>query len=181
MRYRSNWMSLTEMIAHIGAIQHCNQSEATEDARKVLYDGEVESRKRGSDPSDRIEPNSWARAIFFKDGSVSFSRHQAGVPAPGWEPLRLWIEVNREDVERKWPSGSTTTYTTGAPGRPTSRHLVEPEAKRRIAAGDVPERLAEFAKSLSGWLSGKHPTATPMTGKTIENLIRPLWHNRPSK
>jgi hypothetical protein len=156
MRYQSEWMSLTEMIAHIQAVQHCNQSEAIEDARKALYDDAVESRFRGSDPWDRIKSNSWASAIFLKDGSVSFSGPLAGVLAPGWEPPRSWIEVKREDVMRTWPNqssqdtgalspiGSTTTYTTGASGRPTSRHLVEFEAKRRIAAGELPKSLAEL-------------------------------------
>jgi hypothetical protein len=182
-----------EMIAHIQVIQHCNQREATEDAREALYDGRVESRFRGSDPLDRIEPNSWARANFFRDGLVSFSGPLAGVPAPGWEPRRFSIEVKREHVMREWPSQSShdndtlsstvseTTYTTGAPGRRTSRHLVEPEAKRRIAAGDIPKSLAEFARSLSGWLSENHPTAAPMTEKTIENRLRQLWRERPPK
>ena len=193
MGYRSDWMSLTEMIAHIQAIQHCNQREATEDAQKALYDGKVESRFRGSDPLDPIESNSWAHAIFFRDRLVSFSGSLAGVPAPGWEPPRFSIEVKREDVTRIWPNQSShdndalssivseTTYTTGGQGRPTSRHLVEPEAKRRIAAGELPESLAGFANSLSRWLSETHPTAAPMTPKTIENRIRQLWHDRPPK
>ena len=193
MRYQSEWMPLTEMITHIQAVRSCNQREAIEDAQKALYDGEVESRFRGSDPWERIQSNSWTRAIFLRDGSVSFSGPLAGVPAPGWEPPRFWIEVKREDVMRRWPSrsshdtgalspiGSTTTYTTGASGRPTSRHLVEAEAKRRIAAGDVPKSLPDFADSLLGWLSEKHPTAAPMTKKTIENRIRSLWRNMPPK
>jgi len=181
------------MIAHIQAIQHCNQREATEDAQKALYDGKVESRFRGSNPLDRIEARLWARAIFFKDGLVLFRGSLAGVPAPGWEPPRFSIEVKREDVTRIWPNQSShdndalssivseTTYTTGGQGRPTSRHLVEVEAKLRIAAGELPKSLAEFAKSLSGWLSETHPAAAPMTPKTIENRIRQLWHDRPPK
>src|SRR5262249_28225704 len=79
------------------------QPPGTKDAQKALYDGRVESRFRGSDPLDRIESNSWARAIFFRDGSVSFHGPLAGEPAPGWEPRRFSIEVKREDVMRDGP------------------------------------------------------------------------------
>jgi hypothetical protein len=178
LRYQSDWISLYDMISHIQAVQRCEAKEAEEDAVKALYDGKVESRVRGSQTT--IESHLWASARVFKDGSVSFNWPVAGIPAPGWEPQRHWVEVLRDSVELVWP-GPVTTYKTGSPGRPSSVHLIVPEADRRISTGEVPDSLAAFARSLSEWLKTTHPTAARMKQKTIENRLRETWNKRPQK
>jgi hypothetical protein len=78
-------------------------------------------------------------------------------------------------------SGKRKTYQTGAQGRPTSRHIVLPEARRRLDAGDCPKTLAEFSRQLADWLEKTEPAAASMTPKAIENNIREIWRTRPSK
>jgi hypothetical protein len=71
-----------------------------------------------------------------------------------------------------------TTYATGAPGRPTSRHLVVPEAQRILDDGRHPKNLTVFSNELAKWLRTTHPKAAPMTSKTIQDAIRKMWHKR---
>jgi hypothetical protein len=63
-------------------------------------------------------------------------------------------------------------------GRPSSEHLVWPEAQRRLAAGEVPEELLlkEFGTALSNWLAENHPNAPPMSAGRAERCVRDLWH-----
>ncbi|MEP9354868.1 hypothetical protein ABLE93_14865 [Xanthobacter sp. KR7-65] len=60
---------------------------------------------------------------------------------------------------------------TGAPGRPTSRHLVRSEMHQRHMRGEMFLKLSYEAKYLEGWLE-KIPNAHPMTARTIENALR---------
>jgi len=169
------------MIEHIQARDHCDVRQAAGEARELLYDGKVESRLRGSDEWDRIKSNKWASATIFKDGLVSFNWPSAGVPAPGREPPRHLVEVLRKDVLQLRPEHATDNaiYRTGAPGRPTSWHLVKVEATRRTKERQVPKTLGEFSRSLADWLQNAHPQAAPMTAKTIENKLREAWRKRP--
>lgn len=60
---------------------------------------------------------------------------------------------------------------TGAPGRPTSMHLVERELDRRIAAGDSWPSKVSGAEELSEWLRINHKLAPRLTPKTIKNRL----------
>lgn len=76
-----------------------------------------------------------------------------------------------EDVVR----GNTdnTIYETGAPGRPTSRHLVAAELERRHAAKEITTTsLKDEATSLAAWLKANHSNAPTMTVKTVANAFR---------
>jgi len=61
---------------------------------------------------------------------------------------------------------------TGAPGRPTSMHLIKKEFERRAAAGSLDDQLAAVAQSLVNWLKETHPAEPQMTPKTVENNLR---------
>lgn len=74
--------------------------------------------------------------------------------------------------------GKRKTLTTGVAGRPTSRHLVEKMARRRLDTGDYPETLAAFSEELAKELRDAEPEAARMTAKTIKNAIGPLWRAR---
>lgn len=63
-------------------------------------------------------------------------------------------------------------YRTGAPGRPTSIHLVMQEFERRTAAGLVRATLLEEAAELCEWVAVNHPGAPRLTIKTIKNRLR---------
>lgn len=66
-------------------------------------------------------------------------------------------------------------YSTGVPGRRTSRHLVEAEMQRRFAAGEQAPSMSQEAAVLLEWLRNNHPTAPRMTAKTIYNRLLDLY------
>jgi hypothetical protein len=70
-----------------------------------------------------------------------------------------------------------TEAASGAPGRPTSRHLVEEEMRRRFASGIAESSLRAEARHLLKWLKQHHPKAPTMTEKTIENAFRELYRS----
>jgi hypothetical protein len=63
-------------------------------------------------------------------------------------------------------------YSTGAPGKPTSRHLVAQELKRREEAEETCDSQTKEAEVLAAWLKATHPLAPPMGGKAIQNSLR---------
>jgi len=62
--------------------------------------------------------------------------------------------------------------TTGAPGRPSSMHLVEAEFERRCTAGTLAPTLKEQARLLEEWFRRQYPETQPVTAKTIDNRLR---------
>ncbi|WP_281023599.1 hypothetical protein [Minwuia sp. IMCC4030] len=78
-------------------------------------------------------------------------------------------DVNTERPT-KYPRDPRTH--TGAPGRPTSSHLVETEHAKRCANREASTTLAEEARCLSEWLATEHPDLAQMKASTIENKIR---------
>jgi hypothetical protein len=62
---------------------------------------------------------------------------------------------------------------TGFPGRPSkSKHLIDDEFERRVAAGEALPVLVEEAQALLQWFKAKYLTAERPTVKTIQNNIR---------
>jgi hypothetical protein len=62
---------------------------------------------------------------------------------------------------------------------------VKDEAARRISSGEInPEKakLAVFARDLAEWWELERqkcdPHAPPLSARTIENNIRPIWRNK---
>lgn len=70
---------------------------------------------------------------------------------------------------------SVAPTRTGAPGRPSSAHLVLEEMKRLHERGELPSTLAETARVLERWLKANNPSAPPMKAHSIENTIREDW------
>ena len=70
------------------------------------------------------------------------------------------------------PAPQPPEPTTGAPGRPSSMHLVEAEFERRCAAGTLAPTLKEQARLLEDWFRRQYPETQPVTAKTIENRLR---------
>jgi hypothetical protein len=79
------------------------------------------------------------------------------------------------------PRISRKTFRTGAAGRPSSKHLVERMARRRLDAGDFPETHREFSEQLAEQLKVEEPEAHPMTPKAIRNSLGHLWRQRPAR
>ncbi len=71
-----------------------------------------------------------------------------------------------------------TVAGDATPGRRTVKRLLEGEAYRRIAAGDVPETLSEIALQLSAWFKDTYPRAPVVPVAFVEAAIRDTWHRR---
>jgi hypothetical protein len=97
------------------------------------------------------------RLLLMKEAVLDFaSRHD--LPPPSW-----WT-----DATNKTP----LVHQTGAPGRPTSMHLVEAEYRARWDRGEAKTSIGAEAELLAEWLQKKHPDAPPLTPKTIANRLR---------
>jgi hypothetical protein len=81
--------------------------------------------------------------------------------------------VAKADVARLWPF---TRLQTGAPGRPTSMHLVKAEFEARGSRGEVCATLNEEARFLAGWLQRTHPANPIAQPKSIANAIRATYN-----
>jgi hypothetical protein len=85
----------------------------------------------------------------------------------------------KSDVARWWtftsatPRGeSASPGRTGAPGRPTSMHLIEAEHAARWDRGEAASSVAAESRALQAWFKLAHPHSPPPTSDTIENKIR---------
>ncbi|KRE14238.1 hypothetical protein ASE66_12615 [Bosea sp. Root483D1] len=86
----------------------------------------------------------------------------------GSDVARLWAYP--QDGSRQDQS-DLSSYRSGGPGRPSAMHLVEAEFHRRCKQGSVEPPLAKEAAFLASWLRTYHPTAPPLTPKTIGNRL----------
>ena len=82
---------------------------------------------------------------------------QVNVMAKGLKDARL----NPKDVTR-----------TGAPGRPTCMHIIQPEFRRRVENGEIEPTLAAQSKVLAAWFEKSYPDLPRPTPKTIANKLR---------
>lgn len=106
--------------------------------------------------------------VLMKEAVLDFARrHQ--LPSPSW-----WTDATNVAVQsgRTSASDAALPERTGAPGRPTSMHLVTDEYHARWERGDVLDSIGEEAEALSCWLTKTHPTAPKLTAKTIANSLR---------
>jgi hypothetical protein len=92
---------------------------------------------------------------------------------PQWERLM----VLKSDVAKFWPFEAPRT---GAPGRPSSMHLVEAEFEARCARDEVAETITEEAEFLANWLKSEHPTLPQLKAKSIRNKLSPAFRRHRS-
>jgi hypothetical protein len=95
------------------------------------------------------------------------------------------LSVLKSDVVRWWPEGHSAPdqipLRTGAPGRPTSMHLIQAEHAARWDRGDAESSLKAEAVALRDWfIGGAHAGPVPTAG-TIENRIRNEHRSRIGK
>lgn len=82
------------------------------------------------------------------------------------------VLIDREGVLKAWPPlGADPGYRSGGPGRPSSRHLIEAEHRRRRTAGLALPTDKQEADVLIAWLRETHPGAPPVSPKTVRNWL----------
>lgn len=67
--------------------------------------------------------------------------------------------------------GPVPLERAGAPGRPSSMHLILNEFERRRAAGSCENSRSAEAERLAAWLKETHPDNPRATAKTIRNAL----------
>ncbi len=88
-----------------------------------------------------------------------------------WKVCWTRLLAEKGDVRARWPFETIRVLKTGAPGRPTSMHMVTQELDRRGNEGPIEESVAKQAAVLSDWLKQHHPDTPQLTAKTISNKI----------
>lgn len=98
-----------------------------------------------------------------------------------WEKRWTQLMVRKDDVARLWPFGVCAPvldeatiragYRSGAPGKPSSMHLVEQEFEARCARGEVEASISREAQVLYEWRLMMHPSSLKLTAKTIRVRI----------
>jgi hypothetical protein len=87
------------------------------------------------------------------------------------------LQVFKADIARIWPfeqaaePAATMPARSGAPGRPTSMHLVEAEFRARCDRGEIQATLRAESEALAAWLRDQHPSAPKLTPTTINNRL----------
>ena len=89
---------------------------------------------------------------------------------------RKWTKllVHKPDVAKWWRFNSgrgQAHISKGAPGRPTSMHLIKLEYGARWERGEVVKSIGAESDHLAGWLTKMHPEAPPLSPKAIRNNL----------
>lgn len=86
------------------------------------------------------------------------------------------IEVTIPEICTTATAVGSSVYQTGAPGRPSSAHLLKTEVERRRRANIVPpDTLEAYAKDLLEWLHREHPRAPPIKLRSAQNVLREAY------
>jgi hypothetical protein len=101
----------------------------------------------------------------------------------------LKLMVLKSNVARCWPFGvgqvtmeePLQVHHSGAPGRPSSMHLVEAEYRARCDRGEAEASIGAEAKALAEWLQTKHPHVPQLKPKSIANRLRHEYRERTAK
>ncbi len=128
-----------------------------------------------------IDPDMWGfLEPDFRDSTASGGGMEVvhvAVHPPGSEASAISGELAASDTAGVSPD----PYRTGLPGKPSIKHLIIPEFKRRVEAGEVELTLATEARALHEWAKQEHPKAPAPTPRTIETHIRAEYRRYKAK
>jgi hypothetical protein len=112
----------------------------------------------------------------------------AGILAEEAAILARWLASAHPNAPATPPTPAPATpptpaeiFSTGMPGRPSSKHFIRAEHQRRLDEGEAHESVADEAKHLAAWLAQQHPTAPQPTLKTVMNAIRTAHRQRATR
>jgi hypothetical protein len=163
---------------------------------------EGHARRNGSGDVERIAPAEWTRLRFLGiDGhDLAVPTDVNGEPLGLLRPMAdylsgsvhpdekpsVWVDPEFAAVQarKEWPAiragqevrepeaSDHALFWTGAPGRPTSMHLILSEFERRRSSNALEPSLDLAAKALHQWLKATYPKAAPASWTTIRDKIR---------
>lgn len=111
-----------------------------------------------------IPPSAW-QTLTIKD----FRAGTFNAPGITLFDMRIGLPVLEDALT---PAPAPRRSETGAPGRPSSMHLVVLKLRERAKAGRLETTVKGEAAALAAWFKANHPDKAPPTAKTIENNIR---------
>ena len=119
-----------------------------------------------------IPANAWSGEVDWQKETLTCDTHQ-------YTRLRTIaagrLTPEQKSTVEKYLQGETEgpdTVKTGAPGRPSSMHIIEAEFQRRKESGSVAESLNSESAQLEAWFKKQYPDKPPVTAKTIANRLR---------
>jgi hypothetical protein len=80
----------------------------------------------------------------------------------------------RQSELEEWLTGTGAAEEprrSGAPGKPSSMHLILGEHERRHAAGKTAQSRGKEGEALVAWLRATHPSAPPVSAKRIRDRL----------
>ena len=138
----------------------------------------VEDFLSGSVPAD-LKPTVWVDPEFSAEAAVRLWPAAYATDSASqahWRQQRPFEAAKATmDDERSRPEpkpGDQVMTATGAPGRPSSMHLLDPEFKRRRDSNRCELSISAESKVLHAWLRENYPQAPLPTPRTIETRIR---------
>ena len=189
------WLRLTWAYCHVGNPDAHGRGNATamqeaiEAALIALRAGRLEATGtlRGGN-RQQMQAADWRglrllesdRGELWAEPEREMGRHWRDVTIPMRKILAEWPAAATTSDAELAPGGDVTSDHTGSAGRPTSKHLVEAEYQRRIAADKDCGSIGEQGKALSDWLKSAHASMAPLTPRSAENAIRPAFNKRKS-
>lgn len=160
-----------------------DSAEARETVRQALAEGDIEAKlhvKVGK--TFDVFDHMWAKWPFadkvyprFEDGWMRMSLR----PSLDGPYVEGWIFVRKGALGEIL--GKVDPYHIGTPGRPTIKHLINIKYQRRVDDGDACPKISAEAQVLHNWAKETHPSAQTPTPRTIENQIRPAFHQNRTK
>lgn len=82
------------------------------------------------------------------------------------------LQVEKHDIWTLWPFTAIEPERSGAPGKPTSMHLVVAELERRAVSGEMLDSIVAESRALSAWLATNHAKKPQAKPKAVETGIR---------
>jgi hypothetical protein len=171
------WLALSEAYdkVHDSADPIQSVADAKKNLWRALQAGAISSSGISSASGIRepIAPVTWCDLHAFVD---RYDRDYLMTDRTGLTGLRYdTLRFPSQQVLTVWPGEldkDAPILSTGAPGRPSSRHLVANELKRRAAEQQLEASLAAEAQYLADWLAVTYPDAPPMSQKSVKNALR---------
>lgn len=155
-------------------------NEAVSILANWLANGRLMAQQRAVDENRWQEKPDWEEVpkAFWETreaGSLEFRVGRCKNEDDGGAVWRGWVFIYEKALHsqiaaERQKRGLGELYKSGAPGRPTSKHLITAELERMIEAGLVPSSLHNTAKILKTWLEEQR--LPPMGIGSIENIIR---------